>query len=79
MTLSDIKVGDKIVVKKIIANENIKRRLLDIGLIEGTKVECVLKSFFNDPLGYLIRGSIVAIRKDDIKEILVEKVWKKYY
>ena len=74
MYLSDMNVGDKAVVKKLIADENIKRRLLDIGLINGTQVECVLKSPFNDPMAYLIRGAIIAIRKNDCNKIEVEKI-----
>ena len=77
MSLSDINVGDKAIIKQINSKENIKRRLLDIGLIEGTYVECVLKSIFKDPLAYLIRGAVIAIRKEDSKDILVELVWKK--
>jgi len=74
MSLSDINVGDKVIIKKINSKENIKRRLLDIGLIEGTQVECVLKSIFKDPLAYLIRGAVIAIRKEDSKDILVELI-----
>lgn len=74
MSLSDINIGDKVIIKKINSKENIKRRLLDIGLIEGTQVECVLKSIFKDPLAYLIRGAVIAIRKEDSKDILVELV-----
>ena len=72
MYLCDMKVGNKAIVKKIVANDNIKRRLLDIGLIEGTNVECVLKSPFNDPIAYLIRGAIIAIRKEDCNKIEVD-------
>lgn len=72
MFLCDMKIGDKAIVKKGETNENIKRRLLDIGLIEGTKVECLLKSPLQDPTAYLIRGAIIAIRKDDCKEIEVD-------
>ena len=72
MFLCDMKIGDKAIVKKVEANENIKRRFLDIGLIEGTKVECLLKSPLKDPIAYLIRGAIIAIRKDDCKDIEVD-------
>lgn len=72
MFLCDMKVGDKAIVKKVKTNDNIKRRLLDIGLIEGTKIECLLKSPLNDPTAYLIRGAIIAIRKDDCKDIEVD-------
>lgn len=74
MYLSDMKVGDKGIVKKIDAPENIKRRLFDIGLINGTTIECVLKSPFNDPVAYLIRGAIIAIRKNDCNKIEVETI-----
>ena len=74
MSLSEINIGDKVIIKRINSKENIKRRLLDIGLIEGTQVECVLKSIFKDPLAYLIRGAVIAIRKEDSKDILVEFV-----
>ncbi len=72
MFLSNMKIGDKVIVKKIVAKENIKRRLLDLGVIEGTIIKCVLKSPFNDPLAYLIRGSVIAIRKEDVKKIEVD-------
>ena len=72
MYLCDMKVGNKAIVKKIFANDNIKRRLLYIGLIEGTNVECVLKSPFNDPTAYLIMGAIIAIRKEDCNKIEVD-------
>ncbi len=72
MFLCDMKVGDKAIVKKVQTNDSIKRRLLDIGLIEGTKIECLLKSPLNDPTAYLIRGAIIAIRKDDCKDIEVD-------
>ena len=71
MTLSDMKIGDSGIVASVNASDNIKRRLLDIGLIKGTKVECVLKSPFNDPVAYLIRGTIIALRKEDSKNIVV--------
>lgn len=74
MSLCDIQVGDKAIIKQVNTSENIKRRLLDIGLIEGTCVECLFKSIFKDPLAYLIRGAVIAIRKEDSKDILVELI-----
>ena len=35
---------------------NMRRRLQDIGLIEGTDVECLQKSPAGDPVAYYIRG-----------------------
>ena len=72
--LSDIPLGSRCIIKKINLDGSIKRRLLDIGLIEGTKVENVLESPFKDPVAFLIRGAVIAIREDDSKNIMVELI-----
>lgn len=48
-----------------------RRRLLDMGLVPETKVECVGKSPLGDPKAYLVRGAVVAIRSSDTKDILI--------
>ena len=47
------------------------RRLMDIGLIEGTEVECVGISPLGDPSAYLIRETVVAIRHSDGQGVLI--------
>lgn len=74
MCLCDLKVGDKAIVINNDASLNIKRRLLDIGLVNGSLVECVLKSPFKDPVAYLIKGALIAIRNSDSKNIKVVKI-----
>ena len=74
MCLCDLKVGDKAIVIDNAAPLNIKRRLLDIGLVNGSLVECILKSPFKDPVAYLIKGALIAIRNSDSKNIKVIKI-----
>lgn len=74
MCLCDLKIGDKAIITSNNSGENIKRRLLDIGLVNGTKIECVLKSPFKDIKAYLIRGALIAIRNIDTKNIKVIKI-----
>ena len=45
--LNDIKPGQRAHVKELTACGSIRRRLLDIGLVEDTEVECLGQS----PLG----------------------------
>lgn len=71
--LCEIKQGEKAVVKKLLSDGSIRRRLLDIGLVEGTTVECVGESPLGDPRAYLIRGAVIAIRTKDCKKIMVER------
>lgn len=71
MCLSNLKPGQKARVTSLCAKGAIRRRLLDIGLIEGTEVECLGVSPCGDPSAYLIRGAVIALRCDDSKDILV--------
>ena len=69
--LSDTSLGSSCIVKKINLDGSIKRRLLDIGLIEGTRVENVLVSPAGDPMAFLIRGAVIALRNYDTTHIVV--------
>ncbi len=71
-SMSKMNVGDKGRVYKFIAPDNIRKRLLDIGLYEGCVLECVLKSPSGDPTAYNINGAIIALRNDDCKNILLK-------
>ena len=46
------------------------RRLLDLGLTEGTWVTCVQKAPSGDPSAYLIRGAVVALRRTDANQVV---------
>ena len=49
-----------------------EKRLSDLGLVSGTQVECVLKSPLGDPKAYRIRGAVMAVRKAEARNIMVE-------
>lgn len=56
-------------IEDIKCEETIKRRLLDLGLVKGTNIVPILVSPSKDPRAFLIRGSIIAIREEDAKQI----------
>jgi len=72
VSLHSIPVGKSAKVKKLLSTGTIRRRLQDIGLIEGTRVDCVQQSPSGDPIAYLIRGAVIALRSEDSAQILVE-------
>ncbi|MDD2469399.1 MAG: FeoA family protein [Bacilli bacterium] len=61
-------------VKQILIDGPIRRRLMDLGLINGTIVEVLQKSPFGDPIAYLIRGAVIALRQEVSSMIIIEKV-----
>ena len=70
--LFDLKVGEKCRIDKILIEDSLKRRLIDIGLIPSTFVECVGISPLGDPKAYLIKGAVIALRREVCEKI---KVW----
>jgi DtxR family Mn-dependent transcriptional regulator len=50
-----------------------RRRLLDLGLVPGTKVEAEFQSAGGDPIAYRIRGALIALRRDQARWILVDR------
>lgn len=69
--LKDLKIGECGIVDKVENTGTIKRRLLDIGLVPGSKVECIMKSPLGNPIAYMIKGAMIAIRKEDSDKISI--------
>lgn len=70
--LTDLKVGDTAKVVSIQPASLIRRRLQDIGLVEGTQIKCLHKSPAGDPVAFYIRGAVIALRNEDSVNILVQ-------
>lgn len=70
--LSSLEVGQFATVKEIEKNSPLRKRLLDIGLIPGTKVKCILKSVTGNPKAYFFRGNVTAIRNEDAQKVIIE-------
>jgi len=48
-----------------------RRRLLDLGLVPGTAIRCEFRSPFGSPRSYLVRGTMLALRREQAEKILV--------
>lgn len=70
--MNNLKEGQTAQVTEILTTGSMRRRLQDIGLIKGTKVECLQKNPSGDPIAYSIRGAIIALRSEDSGKILVQ-------
>ncbi len=51
-----------------------RRRFLDLGLTPGTVIYPELQNFFGDPRAYRVRGTLIALRKDQAAQIWVKPV-----
>lgn len=71
--LGEAKVLSTVRVVNIKAEGDLRRRFLDLGIIEGTEIEVLYQSPFGDPKAYLIRGAVIAIREQEGRKIIVTK------
>lgn len=69
--LSQLPLNKSGKINKIECGEGIKRRLLDMGLVKGTEITPILISPSGDPRAFLVRGTIIAIREEDAKNIKI--------
>lgn len=71
LSLSDLTVGSSCRVNSVELVGLLRRRILDLGIIPGTVVECVRKSPAGDPIAYWVRGTMIALRSNDASQIKV--------
>ena len=69
--LNDLQPGQQAIVQELRSTGSIRRRLLDMGLIQNTIVQCLGRSPGGDPSAFLIRGAVIAIRPVDGQDIWV--------
>lgn len=50
-----------------------RRRLLDLGFVKGTEISIDLISPMQNPTAYLVKGTSIALRKDQASRILIKK------
>jgi ferrous iron transport protein A len=70
-TASDLKFGEKVTISNVDISHPSSRRILEIGFTPGQEIELINKSLFNDPLAFAVRGTLIAIRKNEAECIEV--------
>ncbi len=64
--MSELPVGYTATVSALVdGGRNIADRLRDLGISEGERVHCVMKSPLGEPRAYMIKGSVIALRSED--------------
>lgn len=56
-------------VNKVNASGGMKRRLMDLGLTRGTRVQALFASPGGSMRAYRIRGTVIALRKKDAESV----------
>lgn len=73
MTLKDILPGEQCVVVNVL-NNNLRKRIIDMGVTNGTTILVKKLAPLGDPMEILVRGYLLTIRKTEARMIEVLKV-----
>lgn len=74
MKLCDLKNGEKAKIVKIGKIGELKKRLVDMGITAGEVIKLERNAPLGDPQEYIIKSTGIAIRKEDARNIEVEKI-----
>ena len=74
MRLADLAVGTEASVTVVTGAGSFRRRLLELGILPGTRVEVVGVAPLGDPIELLVRGSSLSIRRADATTVEVTPV-----
>lgn len=71
ITLSEMTTGMTGTVQELSSAGPLRHRLLDLGVVPGTRIERVMSSAGGDPTCYRVRGAMIALRRSDAAQVRV--------
>ena len=72
VSLAGLRPGERARVRRMELRGGMRRRLRDMGMLEGAQLRCLLESPGGDPKAFLLRGAVIALRASDSERITVE-------
>jgi len=73
MTLSELKPGESGRIIHVFSN-NLRKRIIDMGLTNGTVIKVKKLAPLGDPIEILVRGYFLTLRKSEARTIEIERI-----
>ncbi len=73
LNLAQTEMGEIVTISGLLSDGPMRRRLQDIGFTAGTSVQRLQSGPSGDPTAFYVKGTVIALRKEDSARILVEK------
>lgn len=74
MTLDNLAVGRRGIVRGLQGQSGIRRRLLSMGFVPGTEVETIRVAPMGDPIAFEVKGYNLSLRREEAAFIEVETI-----
>jgi ferrous iron transport protein B len=65
VTLRDIETGQTVLVKRILGRSSFRRRITEMGFVQGKEVQVVKNAPLRDPIEYRIMGYNISLRRSE--------------
>ena len=72
LTLDKMEPGSHAKIVATRADGSLRRRIMDMGLLPGERLEMVRRAPFGDPLEIIVKGYHLSLRKEEARRIEVE-------
>jgi Fe2+ transport system protein FeoA len=70
-TLADLSAGQAGMVTGLHSQGPERRRMMDLGIVPGTRITVEMNSPLGDPVAYRVRGALVALRREQARLVLI--------
>ena len=71
MNLAQARIGQVVTISHVAGEGSFRRRLMELGLVPGTRVEVLGVAPLGDPLELLVRGGSLSIRRAEAQGVSV--------
>ena len=72
MLMSEMREGDSATVVKIGGNGALRRRVQEMGVLKGTRIQVEKYAPLKDPLELIVKGCHISLRVEEAAQIKVE-------
>ncbi len=78
-TVNDLLPGEWGLIKEIQGSDLIQHRLMDLGIIEGVRVDMIRSAPLNDPVQIKVRETLLALRRSEARKLILDWNGEKYH
>jgi ferrous iron transport protein A len=72
--LSELEVKESCKVVKLTGSRAIKKRLLEMGFVQGTEIYVEKVAPLGDPMELVLKGYHLSLRRDEAHDVFIENV-----
>ncbi len=70
--LSDLRPGNTATVTKVTGSGAVKRRIADMGITPGARIEMIRNAPLGDPIEFKVRGYLLTLRRSEAEDVMVD-------